>query len=372
MINLLYTCSCTDVSGYSESSRNYICALNTQKDKINLAVKNVKFEPFKSDHSYYSGIIDPLIGKQITPDVQIIHMTPENFPLHRRSNIKNIGYTTYETALPKKWVTLCNTMDEIWVPSQWNVGVFQESGVKVPVKVVEHTFEMEQYKNIPDLDLEIPKDKFVFYSIFQWTERKNPVGLIRAFLSEFGRNDNVILVLKTYRQNSSIEDQKWIESQIQAVKAGMYIDDHAQVMLIHKNLTRPEILSLHKQGHCLVSPHKAEGWGQVCTDALAVGSPAIATGYSGNTQFMTPDNSYLLDYTMEPCHSMPWPIYSGKGSSVWANPDICQLRSYMREIFNDYKSALAKAEIAKADVEKLNWDSIGSKMASELDRILKR
>lgn len=261
MINVLFSCAALGASGYSEASRNYIAALNLFKEEINLSVKSVSFERWSTDQSAYMDILAPLIGKPIKPDVQIVHMTPENFPSYRIPGIKNIGYTVWETTkLPAHWVPLCNTMDEIWVPCDWNIEVFKSSGVTVPVKKIEHTIDLQQFDNIEHVDLGLPKDKFIFYSIFQWTERKNPQGLIKAFLSEFSRNDNVVLVLKTYRQNNSEQDKKWIENEIGSIKNNMYLDDHAPIMLMHKMLSRQEILSLHKTGNCLVLPHRAEGW----------------------------------------------------------------------------------------------------------------
>ena len=50
---------------------------------------------------------------------------------------------------------------------------------------------------------------------------------------------------------------------------------------------------------CYVSLHRSEGFGQTLAETMAIGKPVIATGYSGNLGFMTPDNSYLVDYTMD-------------------------------------------------------------------------
>jgi glycosyltransferase involved in cell wall biosynthesis len=47
-------------------------------------------------------------------------------------------------------------------------------------------------------------------------------------------------------------------------------------------MSRDEVWELHRRGDCLVSPHRAEGWGYSIQEAMAVGTPVIATGYSGN------------------------------------------------------------------------------------------
>jgi glycosyltransferase involved in cell wall biosynthesis len=341
--------------------------MNKFPEEINLSVKSVNFENWSTDQSAYASILNPLLNKPITPDVNIIHMTPENFQTHYKPGIKNIGYTVWETSkLPAHWVPMCNKMDAIWVPCQWNIDVFRDSGVTVPLKKIEHTIDMAQFENVQAADLGLPKDKFTFYSIFQWTERKNPVGLIKAFLSEFSESDNVALVLKTYRQDNSERDKKWIEQEILNIKQSMFIYDHPPVMIIHKMLSRQEILALHKAGDCMVMPHRAEGWSCTHFEAMAMGTPAIGTNFGGNTEFMNHDNSYLLDYHPTPVAGMPWKLYNGK--SMWAEPSIGQLQTYMRGIYTDRSRAQGKAEKAKLDVQKYSWENIGKKIVEELSK----
>ena len=49
---------------------------------------------------------------------------------------------------------------------------------------------------------------------------------------------------------------------------------------------------------CYVSLHRSEGLGLTMAEAMALGKPVIATVYSGNLQFMTPENSHLVDYQL--------------------------------------------------------------------------
>lgn len=44
--------------------------------------------------------------------------------------LKKIGVTTFETdRIPEHWVEPCNQMDEICVPSQFNIETFSKSGL---------------------------------------------------------------------------------------------------------------------------------------------------------------------------------------------------------------------------------------------------
>ncbi len=335
MKNVLFTCAALGASGYSEASRNYISALNLYKDQINLAVQSVNFEKWSTDQNLYRATLEPLLNKKIKPDVQIIHMTPENYPKYKIPGIKNIGYTVWETTrLPPRWVNLCNQMDAILVPCEWNVEVFKNCGVTVPVKKVEHTIDLGQFQNVQPFDLGSLNSKFKFYSIFQWTERKNPSGIIKAFISEFSKNENVSLILKTYHLDNSPSDRQSVERVITELSKQLHTDDHPPINLIHKMLSRSEVLALHSACDVMVLPHRAEGWSCTHFESLAMGNPTIGTRFGGNTEFMTDDNSLLLDYQLTPVSGMPWPIYSGKG--MWADPSLDHLRKLMRRAYTDY------------------------------------
>src|SRR3712207_9035191 len=52
--------------------------------------------------------------------------------------------------------------------------------------------------------------------------------------------------------------------------------------------------SLFAASDCYVSLHRSEGFGLTMADAMALGKPVIATGYSGNVDFMREDNSWLV------------------------------------------------------------------------------
>ena len=47
-----------------------------------------------------------------------------------------------------------------------------------------------------------------------------------------------------------------------------------------------------------VSLHRSEGTGLTITDAMALGKPGIATGWSGNMDFMNVCNSYPVSYEL--------------------------------------------------------------------------
>ena len=81
--------------------------------------------------------------------------------------------------------------------------------------------------------------------------------------------------------------------------------------------------------HCAayVSLHRAEGLGLTMSEAMSAGRPVIATGYSGNLDFMTPDNSLLVGYrSVEiPASARPY-----GPPTRWAEPDLAEAVRQLR------------------------------------------
>jgi glycosyltransferase involved in cell wall biosynthesis len=361
-MKVLYTSAAYDSSGYAEAARNYICAL-AQQPGIDLSLQLVSFENWTTQiGQHYDEVMKPLVNKPMDPDVQIIHLTPENFPRYHRPGIKNIGYTVWETSeLPEAWVPMLNAMDEIWVPCDWNVEVFKNSGVTVPVLKVPHTFHEKNFQKVdlPD-KFNIPDDAFVFYSVFQWNARKNPEDLLRAYYHEFSKSDNVCLVLKTYAYNHSPEDLQFIKQRIMKLKQSMWLPDTAPIVLIHESLSREEMAALHTRGDAFVLTHRAEGWGIPHFESMAAGNVTIATNFSGNLEFMNQDNSLLVNHTMTPCYGMDRGTYHGR--MAWAQPDVVDFGKKMRQAYDGFTPA-EKPELV---LKKFSWDTVGTQIVNKL------
>lgn len=366
-MKILYTAAIYDSSGYAEAARNYIAALLTQPG-IEISCRPVSFEDWRTDLGYHTDIIKPTLNKSIQPDIQIIHLTPENFPRCILPGIKNIGYTVWETTrLPSAWVGYINKLDEVWVPCDWNKDVFRASGVTIPIKKIPHTIDLQEINRAKDIELEpIPKTGYRFYSIFQWSARKNPEGLIKAYLSEFAHDEPVTLVLKTYIGKNNNEDRTHTIDAINSIKRDLQLHNEPtpRIKLIHGGLSRDEMISLHRQCDCFVLPHRAEGWGVPHFEAMAVGNPVITTGFSGNLEFMNGKTSYLVDFSMTPVSGMGKPTYNGKAE--WAEPNLSNLRYLMRDVFSNQAHAKEKGLLGREYVSKFNWDKIGKLMVESL------
>jgi glycosyltransferase involved in cell wall biosynthesis len=367
-IDVRYSGTVLDGNGYAAAARNYISALHRN---ANVTIQSFVYHG-ETDISEFSDTIYPLINKNIKYTTKITHAIPDSFPDRREPGVKNIGLTIWETTkLPQALVNECNEMDEIWVPTRWNAKIFRESGVQVPISVIPHTFRLkENNANFTENDLQalcqkdFTKGQYKFYSIFDWCERKNPHGLLKAYFSEFSQEDNVCLVIKAHIFHE--EDQyKAMQSQIDEI-ASKFSKKLPPVYLIVGNLSEEQMMGIHKVCDCYVMPHRSEGWGIPLFEAMSWGIPTIATNFGGNTEFMTEYNSFPIKYKLIPVRGMPQFKWYDESQS-WADADIDHLKETMRWVFEHPEEAMEKAEQATQDLQMFSWEKIGKLMKHQLD-----
>ena len=200
-----------------------------------------------------------------------------------------IGQWGWETdVLPPSWTAAFDYVDEVWVYSNFmaeNLGrLLPMPVVVVPPAVV-----------APDVDADgltiAQDDRFTFLfmlDLFSTLRRKNPLGLVDAFTRAFAPGEGPRLIVKTINGRFRPEAAE----QLRHSAAG-----HPDVEFVDDYLEPAQKAALIARADCYVSLHRSEGFGLPLAEAMALGTPVIATGYSGNTDFTTPFNSYLVDYT---------------------------------------------------------------------------
>lgn len=368
-MEVTYVSACFDASGYAEAARNNIAALH--RAGVKLGVMPVSFERAKSDLGKLGALVKKLVVKKQKGKIRILHLTPPNYPRTLRRDCYNIGYAAWETdTLPEGWAKTINSLQEIWVPSQYNIEVMRNSGVTIPITCIPHTFNPDEISaKSAVLDNTGPED-FVFYSVFQWLERKNPEGLIRAYLTEFTQEDNVVLAIKTFiRQPGDVTETKKIKEMIASIKQTLYLKKPPRMLLISHLLSREQINSLHAEGDCYVALPHCEGFGIPITEAMLAGNPVITTGYGGPVDFIQhAETGYLVDYQISPVSRMPWDLYTGK--MCWADPNLMEARKYMREVYENRAQAREVGRKGQQWIkENLCWDKVGKTMKKRLEEI---
>ncbi len=251
-------------------------------------------------------------------------------------------------------------VDEVWVASRFVATGIRAIGRRpvftIPLPVPVPRCSPDVTRN----SLRLPNE-FLFLFVFDFfsvVERKNPIGLIRAFERAFRPGEGPILVIKTINGDQRLSELE----KIQAAAGG-----RPDVLVIDDYYSAEQKNSLVGLCDCYVSLHRSEGLGLTMAEAMALGKPVIATGYSGNLDFMTPENSYLIDYARGavPAGCDPYPP-----GSPWANPNLDHAAELMRRVYESREEAASKAAQARRDIlTKHNADAAGVAVKQRLDEI---
>lgn len=312
---------------------------------------------------------DKKISDKLSYDINLIHINPHELGITYLQMDKstwdyryNIAYWLWELEeFPDDWVPCFHCLNEIWAPSEFICNAIRKK-TSLPVYCMPYHVEAEIQKEYSRKDFDLPEKQFLFLMMYDHSscmERKNPLGVLNAFKEAFDKgNRDVGLVIKI--NNSTKEDEE---------KIGNILDGYTNVYLIKETLDRDAVNSLTKCVDAVVSLHRAEGFGLVLAEAMLLGTPAIATNWSSNTEFMNEEVACMVDYKMVTIEKDMPPFKAG---NQWADPDLHQAAGYMRKLYEDGEFYRGLAEKAKAHVvEVLSMERAAGLIKGRVDEIHK-
>ena len=363
-----------DGSGYADETRGILFRL--QRAGIPL-----QLDPLGMQHDS-----NGLLSKEELEDLELLkhhrvdlargvlfqHAPAHDFNLAMRGRSR-VGRTMFETdSIPDGWLDYCRAMQEVWVPSNFNYAAFASAGVPEQVlRVLPSGVDTSRFR--PGLKpLPIPlRAGFNFLSVFEWTHRKGPDVLLKAYLTEFQPGEDVALILKTYGRpdaGASLLPRLayFVERQM-----GIRLEDAPAILTFAPGfLPTEDVPRLYSSADAFVLPSRGEGYGRPYMEALACECPVIATRWSGQMDFLHDGNCDLID-----CHLAPVPwntdveLFAGHR---WAEPDVGHLRQLMRQVFEHRENARNKAVRGRAEmIRNWDWDRIvRDRWVPEFERIL--
>jgi len=300
------------------------------------------------------------------PDITVINMVPVLWD-GIRGNTKNVGYTTFEAdRLPDGWAKKINEYDACWTTSHWNKEVMVSSGVTVPVHaVMPIAISAGQIRQSPK------SGKFRFLSSFQWSERKNPSALIRAFCAAFNGNPDVQLVLKSHVNANSHESAAIISKEIASIVGGMKLRKAPDIQLVTKIHSYSDVHKLNDSSHAHISLTHGEGWGLPPWEAALAGKPVITTGWSAPAEWLGSSYPFLVKYNMTPVAGVNPKISPFFNATMnWAEPHLDDAIDKLRYVFNNYSDACRVAgnrrtEMLETFTEESTFAAIKSSLHGE-------
>ena len=361
----------TGTLGLGEAARAYVRALEAAEIPVRTTTIDVDLPVQERDRhkdSAYGRLGFADVEEAIDPPFNLVCVNADELPRFAErlgpgflAGHRTIAVWAWETdVIPERWGTAFDLIDEIWVYSRY-VAENLARAAPVPVVPIPPPVTAPETGGA-EVDLGIPEGfRFLFmFDLFSTARRKNAAGLIEAFSRAFAPGEGPQLVIKTingFYRPEAFDALVWAKG------------DRQDIHIVDRSLSVPEKNALMAGCDCYVSLHRSEGYGLTLAECMALGKPVIGTGFSGNLDFMTPQNSYLVDHTITRVGG-DVEIYPPDGT--WAEPDLDHAAELIRRVVERPEEAAARGERARRDIAaQLAPEAIGRIIRERLERLVR-
>ena len=390
-------------SGYGDHARDLVRAF-LKLDKFEIKILDVNWGETPRDAldvELDKNIINCILSQpqmNRKPNVYVDIRIPNEFQTYGEVNI-GITAGIETNAVSNTWIEHCNKMDLVVVPSKHSKEGFvkalyekiqqlpngeqQKVGELKLEKPIEALFEGADenvFKPIDDSSLDLVdniKEDFCFLHVGLWgqggygEDRKDISKLVKVFYESFAnKKEQPALILKTNAATFSILDREECLRKINEIKSKFPKDwNLPNIYLLHGSLSTEEMNKLynHPKVKCFISLTHGEGFGRPMLEATMVGLPVICSGWSGQLDFLSQDDSMLLGGELKQVpKSQVWKDIIIP-ESQWFNVNEQQAYRAMNYCFSSYDDVKKKAlNLMKVNRNKFTLD----KMAEKLDEII--
>ena len=257
---------------------------------------------------------------------------------------RKIGYWYWELErFPRKWNYALDLVDEIWVASEF-VRAAIAGATDKPVIKIPHSINVPLSRAYARREFGLPEGPFLFLVTFDFNSyaaRKNPAAAIFAFRKAFSSGlEDVRLVVKCAHGRLH-------PAEVDALNA--VVGSDPRIIVLDTLLEMDALRGLQSLCDAYVSLHRSEGLGLGMAECMAFGKAVIATAYSGNLEFMTGDNSCLVDFRMVPVQPGEYIDYEDEW--FWADADVEHAAHFMRKVVADDEFRSRIGRNAQRDIE---------------------
>jgi glycosyltransferase involved in cell wall biosynthesis len=250
------------------------------------------------------------------------------------------GIWAWEVEHFPAWMAASESLvDEVWTYSEHSAAAIR-AAVSCPVAVFPPPIAPAEPAIRTRADLHLP-DGYLFlfcfdaHSVFQ---RKNPEAVVEAFRLAFRPGAGPQLVVKVVNADPHGLD---------LARLRRAAEDRPDITIRTYSEPPERQMALMAAADAYVSLHRAEGYGLTMAEAMLLGKPVIATGYSGNLEFMDDRNSILVPASKVP---IPVGVTPYPAGAMWANPDVETAAEAMVHLASQPEFGAALGARARADV----------------------
>lgn len=296
---------------------------------------------------------------------------PDYIPKERGHKIVWTMMETYK--IHSQMVSMVNhSYDELWTPTEWNGSVFEESGVRVPRRVVPLGVNPLIYRPIKDVTMPVCRmlttekagqkavpSGFIFLSVGLPSFRKGFDVLADAFDLAFHGQEDVHLVFaithsipewnrKVYKQFAGRKTSIW-------TLEGQY-DEH-------------EMARIYSASGCYVSASRGEGWNLPVCEAASCGVPVIVPNNTSHPEVVG-GAGWMFDtegVKIDPLGATVSKWYEGMPFSVLGKRSVEHLAEMMKTVRDGGEEVQRRASALKQVMgERWSWDRAANQVTSRL------
>ncbi len=255
----------------------------------------------------------------------------------------NIGYWVCEVPkIPEQWAKQLRFFNEIWTASSFCQQAIARSA-SIPVIKIPHPIEeAKMTSRIIARQKGEGAEELVFLliaNVYSDAERKNILFTIRSFLTAFGKDPTVRLIVKV----CNVEHDPLLQQKLAEISAAA-----ENIEIIASYIPDDAIQALYEEADVFLSLHRAEGFGFSISDAISRGIPVITTGYSGNMDFCNARYVSLVDYELK---YIDHERLRYKKEDVWAEINMDSAVEAFRDMKNNYNQWLTKTKLLRQRIQ---------------------
>jgi len=241
----------------------------------------------------------------------------------------NIAFPAWELPrYPQEWAQQLEKFNEVWAASAFVYAALQ-AALTIPVTHLTNACEPHLSTPLGREHFGLPENRYLilfYFDLLSYASRKNPMAGVEAFrrlrATRPHAETNLVLKLNHTTHNPTI---------LPALRDSL-MDLTDRVTLLDATLTDNEMKNLVQRCDCFLSLHRSEGFGRGPAEAMFFGKPVVATGWSGNMEYMNREVSFPVDYELIPVKEGQYPHWQNQ---YWAEPDISHALKALERLIDE-------------------------------------